>query len=163
MTIRDYQDADWPALWPILHSVFRAGDTYAVEPAISEQEAQTYWTRLPRRTLVMTGDDGRLLGTYYLKTNQPGPGSHVCNCGYIVDSAARGQGVASALCRHSLELARELGYDAMQYNFVASTNSGAVRLWQQHGFEIVGTLPAAFRHPQQGDVDAYVMYQRLPA
>ncbi|MCH8550619.1 MAG: GNAT family N-acetyltransferase [Natronospirillum sp.] len=159
--IRDYRDTDWPSLWPLLHEVFRTGDTYAVDPAISEVQARAYWTQTPLKTLVFEGEGGGLLGTYYLKTNQPGPGSHVCNCGYIVAPAARGQGLATTLCRHSLDLARDLGYRAMQYNFVASTNSGAVRLWESLGFAIVGTLPGAFCHPQQGDVDAYVMFQTL--
>ncbi len=161
MTIRDFQDADWPALWPLLTDVFRSGDTYAVDPDISEAEARTYWTRTPRRTLVFRDSAGALLGTYYLRTNQPGPGRHVCNCGYIVAASARGRGIATALCRHSLDLARELGYRGMQYNFVAATNTGALRLWQALGFDIVGTLPGAFHHPQQGDVDAHVLFQAL--
>lgn len=161
MIIRDFEPADWPALWPLLEEVFRAGDTYAVDPAISEAEARSYWTETSRRTLISLDADGVLRGTYYLRTNQPGPGRHVCNCGYIVASSARGQGIATALCRHSLELARSLGYRGMQYNFVAATNTGALRLWQSLGFDIVGTLPGAFHHPQQGDVDAHVLFQAL--
>ena len=160
-SIRAATDADWAGLWYILEPVFRAGDTYAVDPAIDEAIAREYWLRTPQSCQVAVDARGQIVGTYYLKTNQPGPGSHVCNCGYIVSASARGQGVATALCRHSLTLARELGYQAMQYNFVAATNAGAVRLWQSLGFDIVGTLPGAFRHPTAGLVDAHVMYQGL--
>ena len=41
------------------------------------------------------------------------------------------------------QVARDLDYEAIQFNFVASTNEGAVRLWQKLGFEIVGRLPGA--------------------
>jgi len=102
-----------------------------------------------------------VLGTYVIRPNQPGQGSHVSNCGYVVSDAARGMGVASALCEHSQQEALRMGFRAMQFNFVVSTNEGAVRLWRKMGFEIVGTLPGAFRHPRHGFVDAYVMFKQL--
>ena len=101
----------------------------------------------------------KFLGTYYLKTNHNGPGQHVCNCGYMVSSAARGKGLARRMCEHSQIIAREMGYRAMQFNFVASSNEVAVSLWQKLGFQIVGRLPKAFDHPTQGFVDAFVMYR----
>jgi ribosomal protein S18 acetylase RimI-like enzyme len=76
-------------------------------------------------------------------------------------AAAVGRGVARTMCQHSLTHARERGYRAMQFNFVVSTNERAVRLWQSLGFETVGRLPAAFRHPVHGYVDVLVMYQLL--
>ena len=102
-----------------------------------------------------------MLGTYYLRANQAGGGGHVCNCGYMTDSAAAGRGVARAMCAHSLELAREQGFRAMQFNFVVSTNTRAVALWEGMGFAVVGRLPGAFRHPAQGYVDALVMHRSL--
>jgi len=101
------------------------------------------------------------VGTYYLRANQAGGGRHVCNCGYVTKATASGRGIARAMCLHSLALARSRGYRAMQFNFVVSTNERAVRLWQSLGFEIVGRLPGAFRHPIQGFVEALVMYQTL--
>ena len=106
-------------------------------------------------------ENGRILGTYYLKTNQLGPGDHVCNCGYMVSSSARGRGIATTMCVHSQETARELGYKAMQFNFVALSNEGAVRLWNKLGFATVGRLPKAFHHPSKGYVDALVLYKLL--
>lgn len=162
--IRRITERDWPTVWAILEPVFRAGETYAVNPRISEQEARHYWTALPAQTWVAEDDvSGEVVGTYYLKTNQPGPGSHVCNCGYVVGDRARGQGVASALCEHSQAAAIDLGYRAMQYNCVAASNTGAVRLWLKLGYTIAGTLPGAFHHPVLGEVDAYVMFKRLIA
>lgn len=160
LTVREYT-SDWPALWAIMEPVFRAGETYAFDPAITEAEAQRVWIEVPAATYVAVDETGMLLGTYYIKPNQPGLGAHVCNCGYIVAAAARGQGIASRLCEHSQDEARRLGFRAMQFNLVVSTNTGAVHLWQTLGFPIVGTLPGAFNHPRLGYVDAYVMYKQL--
>lgn len=159
--IRPYQPDDWPALWAILEPVFRAGETYAVPRDISEQDAHRMWIELPRAVRVAVDDEGRVTGTYTLKANQPGPGDHVCNCGYLVADHARGQGIAGEMCVHSLALARELGFVAMQYNLVVASNEVAIRLWQKHGFTIIGTLPRAFRHPALGLTDAHVMYRLL--
>ncbi|KZY24565.1 acetyltransferase, partial [Erythrobacter sp. HI0037] len=105
--------------------------------------------------------DGAVLGTYYLRTNAGGGGSHVCNCGYITAPAAAGRGIARRMCLHSLDQARARGYRAMQFNFVVATNTRAIDLWQTLGFATVGTLPGAFNHPRHGMVDALVMYQSL--
>ena len=101
------------------------------------------------------------MATYYIVTNQPGGGAHICNCGYIVDPEARGQGLAEAMCLHSQDVARSFGYRAMQFNFVLATNVAALRIWQRLGFEIVGTIPDAFDHPLHGLVAAHVMYKSL--
>ncbi|WP_210396785.1 GNAT family N-acetyltransferase [Motiliproteus sediminis] len=160
MQIRQATAADFDTIWPIFAEIVRAGETYAYPRDCDKAEAQRLWMERPRQTYVAELNS-QIVGTYYLKTNQAGPGDHVCNCGYMVASSARGQGVASALCQHSLREARRFGYRAMQFNFVAATNEGAVRLWQKLGFEIVGRLPKAFNHPVKGYVDALVMYQWL--
>jgi RimJ/RimL family protein N-acetyltransferase len=161
ITIRRFASADWPAVWPILHATFQAGDTYAFEPQSSEAQMRHAWVELPAATYVACADDGRILGTYYLKPNQPGLGSHVCNCGYVVAAAARGQGIATAMCEHSQREARASGFRAMQFNLVVSTNTRAIRLWQRLGYAIAGNLPGAFRHSRLGYVDALVMYKSL--
>ena len=160
MMIREATQGDFDAIWPVFHEIVTAGETYAFAVDTDRQEAERLWMQLPRKTFVVEVD-GRILGTYYIKTNHAGPGSHVCNCGYMVSSAARGRGLATAMCEHSQKVARELGYKAMQFNFVAATNRGAVRLWRKLGFEAVGRLPKAFRHPTEGYVDALVMYKWL--
>ncbi|MBF0187963.1 MAG: GNAT family N-acetyltransferase [Magnetococcales bacterium] len=149
---------DFPTLWPILKETFRTGESYPMDPDISRSEARHLWMELPSATY-LAEQEGRCLGTYYLKPNQAFLGAHVCNAGYMVAAHARRRGIARRLCQHSIDEARRLGFLAMQFNLVVSTNTGALRLWQQMGFEIVGTLPRAFRHPRQGLVDAHVMYQ----
>ena len=160
MNIRVAIEADFDEIWPIFHEIASAGETYAYPRNISKEEAKRLWMDVPRRTYVAS-KEGKVLGTYYIKTNQPGPGSHVCNCGYMVSSQARRMGLATAMCRHSLKEAVQMGYKAMQFNFVAESNVEAVRLWQRLGFEIVGRLPKAFNHPSKGFVDAFVMYKWL--
>ncbi len=159
--IHPFEERHWPPVWRIIEPVFRAGETYAFSPDITEAQARHAWVEIPAATFVAVDENGDMQGTYYIKPNQPGLGSHVCNCGYIVAEAARRRGVASGMCRHSQQKALSLGFRAMQYNLVAATNEGAVRLWKKHGFEIVGRLPDAFRHLRSGFVDAYVMYKRL--
>ena len=159
-SIRPFEAQDWNSVWEILEPVLRAGETYSFDPDITQQEAYKVWIELPMTTFVtLEGDD--IVGTYYLKPNQPTLGAHVCNCGYIVAEKARGKGIASLMCEHSQQEAIKQGFRAMQYNLVVSTNTGAVRLWQKHSFEIVGTLPKAFKHLKLDYVDAYVMYKKL--
>lgn len=160
MIVREFSVADEDQVWALLKPVIRAGDTYALPRDLGRRAALDYWTGTGKKAFVVE-DAGDLLGTYNIKANQQGGGSHVCNCGYVTGEKARGRGVASLMCQHSLDVARERGFRAMQYNFVVSTNDGAVRLWKKLGFDIVGTLPKAFRHPKFGDVDAFVMYQLL--
>ena len=162
INIRLARDEDFEALWPILREVIRAGDTYAIDPQISREGAHDLWMSAPRATYVAeSGAGGEVLGTYYIKTNHPGGGAHVCNCGYMVADSARGQGVAAQMCIHSQVEARKLGYRAMQFNLVLATNTGAIHLWHKLGFETVGRLPRAFDHPRAGLVDALVMYKWL--
>lgn len=125
-----------------------------------EDEAIAYWTG-PGRAVFVAEVGGRVVGTYYLTTNQRGGGAHVANCGYMTDPAARGRGVARAMAEHSLEEARRRGFLAMQYNFVVASNESAVHLWQSLGFAVVGRLPGAFQHPHLGYVDTLVMFRRL--
>jgi RimJ/RimL family protein N-acetyltransferase len=161
ITIRTFEPSDWAALWAVLEPVFRAGETYAFSPRINEDQARHVWVELPAHTYVAVDHDNNILGTYYIKPNQPALGAHVCNCGYIVAASARGRGIASTMCDHSQRQAIALGFKSMQYNLVVSTNEPAIHLWQKHGYKIIGTLPEAFQHPRHGLVDAHVMYKVL--
>ena len=160
LTIRPSATADDDALWSMLRPVFRAGDTYAVEPDIDRAGALAFWTGAPHEVW-MAEADGAALGTYYLQPNQRGGGDHVCNCGFVTAAAARGQGVARAMLEHSLETAKTAGFAAMQFNFVLATNTRAIAIWESYGFDVVGRLPKAFRHPEAGNVDALVMFKTL--
>lgn len=160
LAIRPMDAAHFDAFWPIFETVVRAGETYTYDVDTDRATARRLWLQTPRETWVAIAD-GEVLGSYYLKTNAAGGGAHVCNCGYMVAPAARGRGIARALCEHSMARARTLGYRAMQFNAVVASNSGAVRLWQRLGFAIVGTVPGAFAHPSLGEVDLHVMHRHL--
>jgi GNAT superfamily N-acetyltransferase len=159
-SIRLAQDSDRAAIWNIFHAVIAPGDTYAFDPAITQDEALAYWFA-PGNWTYVAEQDGTVAGTYILRANQGGPGSHVANAAFMVAPSARRMGIGRVMGEHCLGEARRLGFRAIQFNFVISTNEGAVRLWKQLGFDIVGTLPVAFQHPQLGFVDVYVMFREL--
>ncbi|MEY4808139.1 N-acetyltransferase family protein [Vulcanococcus limneticus] len=161
LQIRPFEPADWPGLWALLEPVFRAGETFPHDPAITEAEAQLAWVEQSQAVLVAVDATGALVGTYYLRPNSLALGAHVANAGYVVAKHCRRQGIGSRLCQHSLQAARRLGFRAMQFNLVVSTNSAGIHCWRRNGFQVVGTLPEAFRHKQLGYVDALVMIQPL--
>jgi RimJ/RimL family protein N-acetyltransferase len=160
MNIRPAGLSDADAIWSILEPTIRAGETYTLPRDMDREQALAYWSS-PGHTVFVAEEDGELLGTYYLRANQKGGGAHVGNCGYMTAAKASGRGVATAMCAHSLEYARSLGFRAMQFNFVVSTNVGAIHLWEKFGFATVGRLAGAFLHPSLGYVDALVMYRTL--
>jgi L-amino acid N-acyltransferase YncA len=160
LRIRSAADSDGDAIWNIFHKVVAAGDTYACDPGMPREDGLAYWFGAATHTYIAE-NDRRVVGTYILRANQPGPGSHVANAAYMVAKGARGSGVGRKMAEHSLSEARRLGFRAMQFNFVVSTNASAIHLWRQLGFKIVGTLPGAFRHPRAGYVDVYVMFRSL--
>ena len=158
--IRPLRPEDHAALPAILMPVIRAGETYALDPAMGEAAALAYWLA-PDKTGFVAERDGRILGLYYLRANQAGGGAHVANAGYMTAQGAGGRGGGRAGGGPSRAPARALGVRAMQFNFVVGSNTRAVRLWQALGFATVGTLPDAFRRPDGRFVDALVMFRRL--
>jgi L-amino acid N-acyltransferase YncA len=182
LNIRLATDSDRDAIWDIFHDVVATGDTYVFAPNTSREEALAYWFREDTHTYVAVQDfvgdavsvpgkltasptgqlqDRHVVGSYVLRSNRPSLGAHVSNASFIVAKSARGLGVGRVMGEHCLSEARRLGFRAMQFNFVVSTNESAVHLWQELGFKIVGTLPGAFRHSQKGYVDVYVMFRSL--
>ena len=160
LKIRRATDEDCDAIWEIFHEVVVAGDTYPIDPQISREDALAYWFQAEAHTYVAIKND-QIAGTYVLHPNQSGGGSHVANAAFMVPLSARGEGVGGAMGEHCMRQALRLGFRAMQFNFVVSTNEPAVKLWQELGMKIVGTLPGAFRHPSKGYVDVYVMFRSL--
>ena len=160
MTIRLATDDDKDSIWAILEPMVRRGETYPLPREMSKSQALDFWFAGGNETFVWQ-DGGSILGTYFLRANQRGGGSHVANCGYVTATGAEGRGIARAMCLHSLQRAKDRGFRAMQFSFVVSTNERAVKLWKDLGFEIVGRLPGAFQRPEHGFVDVLVMYREL--
>lgn len=158
MRIRPAISADHDAIWAMLEPVFSAGETYAVDRDIGRKDALAYWTAA---NAYVAEENGTVLGTYYIRRNQPGGGSHVCNCGFVTGREAQGKGVARAMLAHALEEAKRLGFEAMQFNFVLETNARAVALWQSAGFDIIGRIPRAFRLPDGSFSNAFIMHRYL--
>ncbi len=161
MRIREFVDADWAQVWPIVREVVQAADTFPYDPAMTEEQARHIWIETPPGLTVVAVEDGRVLGTAKMGPNRAGPGAHVSTASFMVAADARGRGVGAALCRFALDWARERGYAGMQFNAVAESNRSAVALYQRLGFAVVGTVPGAFAHPTLGRVGLHVMYRDL--
>jgi ribosomal protein S18 acetylase RimI-like enzyme len=160
LVIRAATHDDAAAIWRALEPVFRAGETYAMPRDINRSSALEYWLA-PAHEVFVADEDGKVVGTYYIRANQAGGGNHVCNCGYVTSAAAQGRGIARQMLEHSLVHAKSRGFLAMQFNFVVSTNERAIKTWEHYGFTIVGRLPLAYNHPARGLVDALVMHRAL--
>ena len=160
MIIRPALAADADAMWRVFQAVVAGGDTYVFAPDTSRDVAIEYFIG-PDISSWVAEIDGQVMGMYKLIANRRDLGSHVANASFMVDPAAQGKGVGRAMGEHCLAQARQAGYEAMQFNFVVSTNTAGVELWKKLGFSIVGTLPKAFNHARLGLVDAYVMHRFL--
>ena len=158
--IRSANKEDFEFIWPIFHSVVSKGETYVYDPDTNMEQAYTIWMERPRKTFVVELNS-KIVATYYIKSNYSGLGNHICSCGYMVMEEFRNQGLAIEMCKHSINSAIQMGYEAMQFNFVVSTNNASIRLWKKMGFNIVGTIPNAYNHQIKGKVDIFIMYKSL--
>jgi GNAT superfamily N-acetyltransferase len=161
LEIRTAHDSDRDAVWQIIKAVIAGGDTYVFDPATPEDEMLAYWFAPEKHVYVAVDESSEIVGTFWLKPNQPGLGDHVCNAAYMVSPNAHGKGIGRRMGEISLDEARRLGFTAMQFNFVVASNIAAVQLWRSIGMEIIGTIPNAFRHKSLGPTDAYIMYREL--
>ncbi len=143
-TIRKYTLGDKEQIWEIIKPVIAAGDTYVFAPDSSEEEMIAYWcspekhtyvavwSEAPQRAGILDNEssrsNGQIVGTFFLKANQPGLGAHVGNAGYMVAPEAKGMRVGRTMAEFSLDESRRLGFKSMQFNFVVKSNAVAVRL-----------------------------------
>lgn len=160
MIIRIAQPKDFEEIWPIFNAVIRSGDTYTFPSDMSKRDAQGYWMHNTNSVYVAELDN-RIVGTYILKANQLGQGSHISNASFMVDPNIHGKGIGKALGQHCISEAQAKGFTGMQFNIVVSTNTAAVSLWKKLGFRIIGTTPKGFQHPTLGLVDTYIMFRDL--
>ena len=168
--IRKATEADKPAVWRIIKAVIAGGDTYVFDPETPEEEMLAYWFSPEKHVYVAVSESeavatgsapAEILGTYWLKANQPGLGDHIGNGAYMVSPEAKGKGIGKLMALHSIEEAKRIGYHAIQFNFVVKSNTAAVSLWRSVGFEVIGEIPDAIRHKRHGLTNAYIMYRRL--
>ncbi|MEU8714200.1 GNAT family N-acetyltransferase [Streptomyces sp. NPDC093272] len=160
MPIRAATAADWPQIWPFWHRIVAAAETYGWDPDTSEEAARALWMSPAKRVYVAEDATGAVVGSAYLTANYGGPAARVANAGFMVDPDRTGQGIGRALAEHVLAEARAQGYRAMVFNAVVETNP-AVALWTSLGFTVIGTVPAAFDHPEHGPVGLHIMYRAL--
>lgn len=160
MNIRLAHAGDREQVWEIFSTVIRSGDTYVFDPNTPREAFGDLWFSPHMETYVLE-EQGKILGTYIIRPNQVGLGSHIGNCSYMVHIAAQGRGLGNRLCAHSLQRGRELGFTGIQFNIVVSTNQAALALWKKWGFTIIGTTPKGFRHARLGLVDTHILYRDL--
>jgi L-amino acid N-acyltransferase YncA len=162
MEIRTARPGDWASIWPFLHQIVAAGETYAYDPDLTYDEAQARWMQSPPgRTTVAVDADGTVLGTANMYANREGNGAHIASGSFMVDPAHSGRGVGRALGEDLIAWAGSAGFRSIQFNAVVASNTRAVALWKSLGFEIIGTLPEGFRHPTEGYVGLHSMYRPL--
>lgn len=161
VVFRQARDDDWPAIWPIFSAVVAGGDTYAYPPDIGYEEGRVLWMGGDRREVFVAFVDDEIAGTAFIRPNQPGLGDHVANGAWMISPGHRGLGLGRSFAEYVIEQAKAAGYQAMQFNAVVASNEPAVRLWESLGFEVVGTIPDAFRHSELGPTALYIMHRRL--
>ncbi len=160
MNIREAILDDHTAVWKIFKSVIETGENFVFDPKTKKESLGRLWFGDSMKTYVVV-EDTKILGSYYIKPNQPGLGSHIANCGYMVNTNSLGKGVGKLMCAHSIENSTKMGYKAIQFNMVVSSNKIAVKLWESFGFKIIGTIPDGFKHAKKGYVDTYIMHRKL--
>ena len=160
MQISEITKSDFESFWPVFKAIITAQETYAFDPDINFESAYNLWCLSPQKAYVIK-ENGLILGSYYIKPNASGPSSHISNCGYMVSPESRGKGIARKLCLHSQKIALDLGYSAMQFNSVVSSNEVAINLWKKLGYKIIGTIPKAYKHKKLGYVDSFIMYKQF--
>lgn len=160
LIIKEANFKDFKKIWPIFNNVIQTCDTFVFPPEMSYGEANTYWMSSPNKVFIVCKND-EVLATYMLKPIHSGNGSHIANASFMVGEKARAKGIGKLMGLHCIQTAKKLGFKAIQYNMVVSTNSIAVNLWKSLGFKILATVPGGFKHKELGFVDSYIMFREL--
>lgn len=160
ISVRLAEEKDLDEVWRLWKIIMDQKVYFPYDDSFSREQIESIWINM-ENPIGVAEQNGQIVGAYILKTNQPGYGDHIVNAAYMVDTSQRGQGIGSLLCGHSVEIARKLNYRGMQFNLVVSTNTGAIKVWKAHGFEIIGTIPGGFYHVEKGYVDAHIFFKKL--
>jgi L-amino acid N-acyltransferase YncA len=160
-TIRLATDQDWPGIYAFYAAIMAEGKTYAFPEDQTLDDARRSWMEQPPGQTVVAVDGDTILGSAKMGANRPGRGAHVATASFLVDPAQQNRGLGRALGRYVIDWARSAGFRSIQFNAVVESNTAAVHLWQSLGFDIVGTAPASFDHPEHGLVGLHMMFQHL--
>jgi len=161
MIIRPATEPEWPLIYPIYAAIMAAGRTYPFPEKQTLEEARPWWMEQAPGQTVVAVRDGIIVGSAKMGPNRPGRGSHVATASFLVDPASQGRGVGRALGEYVLDWCRSAGFASIQFNAVVEANAPAVHLWQSLGFEIIGTAPKSFDHPEHGLVGLHIMFRDL--
>lgn len=161
VVVRPVRDEDWPAVFRIIDEVVRDGETYAYPDDLGSASARELWVERPPGLTIVAERDGLVLGSAKMGPNRPGRGDHIGTASFIVAAEARGAGVGRILGEWVVGWHRRSGFEGIQFNAVVASNESAVRLWRSLGFEIIGTVPGAFRSRRHGRVGLHVMFLAL--
>ncbi|KRF13808.1 GCN5 family acetyltransferase [Nocardioides sp. Soil797] len=159
--IREATRDDWAEIWPTFDAIVQDGETYCYPTDLTSESAAALWLERPPGRTVVFEEDGLILGTAKMGPNRPSYGAHIGTGSFMVGDAARGHGVGRQLGEHVITWHREQGFRGIQFNAVVESNTAAVNLWSDLGFEIIGTVPGAFRSRTQGYVGLHVMFLDL--
>ena len=153
---------DFEEIYDIFCHVLNDGKTYSYTlEEMTPERSLAYWISAPGTHCIVADIEGKVAGVAALRPNRTGRAGHVANASFIVHHEFRRKGIARALGKRMLKMAKTQGYKAIQYNFVVSANEPGVTLWQSLGFTIVGILPKGFQHASKGLVDVYIMHRFL--
>lgn len=160
--IRPARLEDFEEIYSIFQRVLRTGDTYYYTPEeMTPERAMAYWISAPETHCFVADVDNCVEAMSAIRPYRTGRGNHIANAAFVVDPDHRGHGIGRGLAEFTLKEAARLGYKAIIFHAVISTNTAAVKLWRSLGMEIVGTLPKGFQHATEGLVDVYVMHKFL--
>ncbi|MGK7908198.1 MAG: N-acetyltransferase family protein [Synechococcus sp.] len=156
--LNEMREQEIPSVYSLFNLVVMEGDSYPQQSPLSESEFAAYW--LAGRAYVVRGDDS-ILGAFYIKPNFIGRGSHICNAGFIVQPAYRGQGIGRFMGTSALPLAKQLGYRGIMFNLVFATNRASIAIWKSLGFTKLGCIPNAVQLDNGCFIDALIFYRDL--
>lgn len=159
LTLTPFSQEDESGLYEIFRDVVDSGSQFPYECSSVQEFYRQFFA--PTSEVYVCRSATEVVGGFFVRSNFPGRSSHIANAAYMIKSFYRGQGIGTLLINASLEIAKAMGFQAMQFNMVLSQNGAATKLYQKLGFNIIGTIPEAIRNPDGSYQDGYVLHRKL--
>lgn len=148
----------------LFNQIVEEGTTYPQDKPLSLADFGAYWSNYDGFVVRTTNTaTSQIIAAFYIKPNFPGRCNHICNAGFIVEQDWRGWGIGRWMGESMLEIAVDLGYQAVMFNLVFATNIPSLRLWESLGFASLGKIPQAVRLDSGQYIDAVMIYRQLKA